>query len=322
MSGIGYNDSYPEPVLRAFAVLKAGAESGRLAHGYVISCTRMEWGLALGELLLQWLYCRELVRPCGRCRTCEQIRSRSHADVIWIEPESKSRLITVDQIRDLNHAMHQTSFEGGWKAGVMLHAHRLNESSANAFLKTLEEPPDQCLFLLITDNPQAFLPTIRSRCQLIHVGESETGGQASAIEKAMLDWLRRREGGGKAIEQAGWIAGILEEVRGRAEKEEKKRAGEEVDDDVLKARIQSRVIEARLEVLRVLYRWERDLLVCGYDVDAAGLHYPAEREALRRQGNGLSLADKMNRIARIEQAARLLEGNVPEHAVWEAILPA
>lgn len=321
MSGSGFKASLPDHVRDAFTVLRTSAEAGRLAHGYVISCSQSEWGAGLSVLLLQWLYCQDAERPCGHCRSCRQVEAHVHPDIIWIEPESKSRVIKIEQIRDLNVFINQTSYEGGWKAAILLDADRLNENAANAFLKTLEEPPQRCLLLLVTESAQRLIPTILSRCQRVHIGEHVDFTSASKVETAMLDWLRRRTDQSLGMAQAAWINAILNEIRDAAEIEEKKAAGEEIDEDLFKARIQSRGIEARLEILRVLFKWERDLLVCVNGGDKKLLHFPNEFDTLQRQSRGMSLADCMKRLDHIEQAARLLERNVPETSVWEAVLP-
>ncbi len=325
MSGSGFSPLLPEPVRDAFAILKTGAESGRLAHGYVVSCDRMELGITFATLVLQWLFCRESNRPCGQCRACQQVESRVHPDTVWIEPESKSRILTIDQVRDkVNPLMHQTAFEGGWKAAVLLEADRISEGAANAFLKTLEEPPPQSLMLLVTMNFNALLPTIISRCQRIHVGEQQQDAPMSQVEMAMLEWLRQRAPRTSPLVQSGWINGILAEIRATAEREEKAAVSDEdedVDDKVLDARIQSRVIEARLQILRFLYKWERDLLLLAGGGDRKHLHFPDELDTLSRQCEGLTIASCLKRLERVEEAVRLLERNVPEASVWEAILP-
>lgn len=321
MSGTGFKKSSPERIRDTFSVMRAGAEAGRLAHGYVVSCPQTSWGLELALMMLQWLFCREAERPCGRCRSCLHLESRSHPDVNWIEPESKSRQISIEQIRSLNSLLYQKSFEGGWKAAVIIDADRMTDNASNAFLKTLEEPPPLCLVMLLTGSAQKLLPTIISRCQKVDLGSDSGTGTASAVETAMLDWLRRRDQQPLPFAQTAWFGGILDEVRDRATKEETDRSGDEIDEDLLKARIQSRVIEARTEILRVLYKWERDMLACTLKADVTSLYYGSDIEALKRQCISLSVAERLARISRVEQATRLLEGNVPEAAVWEAVLP-
>lgn len=323
MSGSGFSSSLAEPVRDAFAVLRGSAEAERLAHGYVVSCDRMEWGTAFATLFLQWLFCREAQRPCGQCRACRQVEARTHPDTVWIEPANKSRQIDADQIRaQVNPLIQQTSFEGGWKAAVLLDADRITEAAANAFLKTLEEPPALSLMLLVTMNPGGLLPTILSRCQRIHIGDARSGASFSRVEAAMLDWLRRRTRKDSALVQAGWIAAILAEVRAQAEAAEKETAGEEgIDKEILEARIQARVVEARLQIVRLIYRWERDLLVLAGGGDKKTLQFPDEWATLARQSEGLTVAACLRRLARVDEAVRLLDRNIPENVVWETALP-
>src|SRR5439155_26460972 len=88
----------------------------------------------------------------------------NHADVHWVRPESKTRVITVDQIRDLMQEINLKPTEAEFKVAVIVAADRLNEKAANAFLKTLEEPPAKSILILLTTEPQRILETILSRC--------------------------------------------------------------------------------------------------------------------------------------------------------------
>lgn len=93
-----------------------------------------------------------------------------HPDVVVLEPEGKSREITVESMREkIVDPMLRTSYAGGWKLGVVKCADRLNVASANAFLKSLEEPTPKTMYMLLTDNPEGCLPTIISRCQRINL---------------------------------------------------------------------------------------------------------------------------------------------------------
>lgn len=323
MSGISSSHSLPEPVRAAFAVVQSAMADNRFAHAHIIAAPNMEWGVLLARLILQHLFCDQPAKPCGECRGCQLVETRRHADVVWLEPEMKSRVIGIDPMRETNNFLRQTSFEGGWKAAVLVHADRMNESAANAFLKTLEEPPDRCVMLLVTDSPQALLPTILSRCQMIPVGLVAGTQTRSKVETAMLDWLVRRAGRRSPLEQSAWISAVLREVRERAEAAEKERAGEEdVEEDVFKARVESQVKGARSEVLRTIYQWERDVMVLAQGGSDEDLFYPEHPDAIRAQGQGLTLAAQLDRLERVSRATRLLEGNVPEASVWEAVLPA
>lgn len=145
-------------VAAAFRLISHAIDSGRAAHGYLICGTLRGQCDVLADMVLTKLFPDQ---P-------EQIASGGHPDVIRLEPEGKSRIITVDSMRErMVGPMMETSFSGGWKVGVVVGADRMRQEAANAFLKTLEEPAPKTLFLLLTDQPDAILPTIVSRAQRI-----------------------------------------------------------------------------------------------------------------------------------------------------------
>jgi len=101
---------------------------------------------------------------CDACPNCRKIDHDTHADIHWARPESKSRIITVEQMRELMREIQLKPTEAGYKIAVIAAADRLNVQAANAFLKTLEEPPAKSVLILLTIEPQRILETILSRC--------------------------------------------------------------------------------------------------------------------------------------------------------------
>ena len=138
----------------AYNFLKVGFEADRLAQGYiVVGAIRGEAG-ELVQQVLQLLFCESAEKGCGSCRGCSRASDHTHPDLQWVEPQKKSRAISVEQVRNLEQGVYLTSFEGGWKACVMCGADRMSDQAANAFLKTLDEPPEKTVFFLLTDAPQ------------------------------------------------------------------------------------------------------------------------------------------------------------------------
>jgi DNA polymerase-3 subunit delta' len=101
------------------------------------------------------------------CRACQLFKAQTHPDFMPILPEGLSQTIKIEQIRALNAFVFQTSHFDGYRVVLMESADRMNQSAANALLKTLEEPPAQIIFILITDNVHSIPATIRSRCEKI-----------------------------------------------------------------------------------------------------------------------------------------------------------
>jgi len=133
-------------------LLKKALDEGRLGHAYLISGVPGS-GVNLLANELAGLFLGD-----------GAIHVESLPDFHVIEPGSKSRRLLTEQIRDLEAALHRTPEKGKRKVAVIRDADRLMPQAANAFLKTLEEPPDGSLLLLTTELPEALLETIRSRC--------------------------------------------------------------------------------------------------------------------------------------------------------------
>lgn len=106
-------------------------------------------------------------KPCGVCRSCELLSSSTHPDLVYLHPEDSGKPIKVDQIRELLNFLHTTAQQGGYRVVVMEPAESMNINAANALLKSLEEPGDNTLLLLVSHLPGQLMPTIRSRCQQI-----------------------------------------------------------------------------------------------------------------------------------------------------------
>ncbi|MEA2109634.1 MAG: DNA polymerase III subunit delta', partial [Pseudomonadota bacterium] len=114
--------------------------------------------------LVQVVNCRQAPPgdACGDCPDCRQIARRVHPDVLLVEAEKSQ--IKIDQIRELHHYLGFAPLSGRFKVVIINDAHLLNAAAANALLKTLEEPPAQTIFILVTHRQQVLLPTILSRC--------------------------------------------------------------------------------------------------------------------------------------------------------------
>ena len=214
--------------------------------------------------------------------------------MVWVTPEKKSRQISIDQVRErLLRSVTQTSFEGGWKAGVLLAADRLTPPAANAFMKTLEEPPPQTLFLLLTDSPQGLPPTIVSRCQRIDVSGAPQP-PAAAWRDSLVAMLSTRPPVRFGDAVASQLCALLGELKQDAEREARAEAKEEseveVTSDALKALIDARYRERRRHVLVALQYLYRYLLVLRAGGEAETLRYPQCRGLLQPCAQRLTLS--------------------------------
>lgn len=141
--------------------LTAGAARGRLSHFYLICGPKGSGKQTLAQLLAAAAVCKEQSKPCLRCNACRKAMSGNHPDIITvIDPDHKE--VPVKMVKEIREDMFIRPNEADKK--VYIFPQPLRTEGQNALLKVLEEPPAYGVCLLLTDNPEALLPTIRSRC--------------------------------------------------------------------------------------------------------------------------------------------------------------
>ena len=260
----------------------------------------------------------------------------AHPDIHTLEPESKSRRIVVDAFKEFCGRFFSTSFRpGAVKTGIIIDADRLHVNAANAFLKTLEEPPPNCLFILVTTNPGLLPVTIVSRCAHFPLRTAEPPALDSPsleIATATGELLAHTTGGrfGAALRLARRLQALLREARATSEDEltasfkaEKKRLGDTVDEEWLKdeearlkALIEARTVAVRHRLVGVVGERAADVLRARHGLSS--LQFPAlEAESRHLAG----LLDDAALLRVLDGAARLrlfLGRNVKEDIALEA----
>ncbi len=143
--------------------IAASLARGRISHFYVISGPAGSGKHTLARLLAAAILCRAAGRPCLDCGSCRKVLSGSHPDFITVDdPEKKT--VPVDLIRQARADMYVQPNESDHKIYLFPRAQDMAIPGQNALLKVLEEPPAYGVFILLTDNPEKLLPTVRSRC--------------------------------------------------------------------------------------------------------------------------------------------------------------
>lgn len=140
----------------------------RLPHALLLNGTKDLGKRTFALALARYVLClKNETEPCGTCQGCLLLQAGSHPDFYLVEPQEKSKVIKIEQIRELVDSLTQTAQQGGWQVVVIHPAEAMNVASANALLKTLEEPHPQVMFLLVTHQLSRVPATIRSRCQRV-----------------------------------------------------------------------------------------------------------------------------------------------------------
>ena len=173
------------------------------ANSYIVSSANAAEGLNKAYEIAQEALCTaSSERPCGVCRACRKVRQRIHPDLSVIEREEgqggkPKQSISVNQIREVVHEAGIVPIEGIKKVYIIKEAQFMNAAAQNAALKLLEEPPEWVVLILVTDNQEALLPTVRSRCSRINLN-SENKGFSEQTEKRCEKYLKALAGGDRA----------------------------------------------------------------------------------------------------------------------------
>ena len=149
-------------------LLENSLRGGRLPHACLFSGMTGIGKKKVATALAQRIYCTGdflSFEPCQECPSCRKVKHGNHPDLLFLEPEGQ--FIRIKAIRDLQEQMHYKPMEGKKRVIIIDDAEKMNATSANALLKTLEEPAPDNLLILVTANPSALLRTILSRCQQI-----------------------------------------------------------------------------------------------------------------------------------------------------------
>jgi DNA polymerase-3 subunit delta' len=150
---------------RVAGYLRAAVENDSASHAYLFVGPQGSGKRTAAKALACAFICED--HGCGACHACARVRRGAHPDVHVVEPEGSSTYL-VEQVRDeLVPDMWLAPADGNAKVYIIERAEALGDSSANAFLKTLEEPPPSVRIVLLTDDYDAVLPTIVSRCQVV-----------------------------------------------------------------------------------------------------------------------------------------------------------
>ncbi|MDN6759702.1 MAG: DNA polymerase III subunit delta, partial [Lactobacillus sp.] len=163
--------------------LKRAYQQKKLAHSYLFVDSDETRALNTAYWLACLFNCTGENKPDGTCQNCKQILSGNHPDVLLVEPEGKQTL-GIDQVRPLKEELAKSPVESSRRFFFINEAQKMTLSAANGLLNLLEEPIAPVVTILITNNSDQILPTVRSRTQIINFdnGEKLTGKTALLLE--------------------------------------------------------------------------------------------------------------------------------------------
>lgn len=301
-------------------------------HAYLVSGPAGIGKRTLARLIAQHLMCtsESADKPCGVCPACQQVWDGNHPDVLEVRvggplcpsEDAKKKDITVGQMRNVVREVGQHSFVGGCKVVIVEEAEKMNRSAANAFLKTLEEPPAGTVFLLLSDKPEMLLDTIVSRCRALKLHPWRDGYVMRVLQSRGIDADLAQ----KAVAVSGGSIGRALDVVGDEDYWKRRR-------DVMQDFFG---LSARSDILTVSGAWKdrkddatallddvedmlRTLLLVrlGQQDEALLSDYPPQWQAMAASA---PLESFMNLMDAVTEARRLRVNNVTWQPVLERLL--
>ena len=310
---------------RPVTILKRALANKTLAHAYLFS-----GGEGIGKkmtalALATAVNCRNAGSSggCGECPSCRMVAALTHPDVHILAADGDE--IKIDQVRQTQADLALKPFEGAKKILIVDGAESMNPSSANAFLKTLEEPPGETLIVLISPLPQSLLPTIRSRCQEIRFLPLPRPILAQAL-------MRKR---GLSEKDAWFLAALAQGSLGRGlamDVEQEKTMREELmvlwsglgqmnaGEVLAQAEVFSKDRERLERLLDIGVEWLRDALVFRVTGDERLLVHGQAKDLHLQWGEGVTLQRMLADMALFTTSSRLLERRVSPQLVAENLL--
>ena len=291
--------------------LVTSLQKGRVSHFYLISGPDGSGKKTLARLLAAAILCRSETKPCMQCNACRKVMSDTHPDFITVtDPEHK--YIPVDLVRDIRDDMFVRPNEADKK--IYLFPQELRTEGQNALLKILEEPPSYGVFMLLTDNPEKLLPTVRSRSTELRlqgldpaVLTGELRRRCPDADAQTVEAAAERSGGylGQALELLQQERTVSERTEGFAESFCKK--------DPVRL----------LQTLAPMEKWDREKLIgelsqwlqllqqailCRNGIKTAS---PLARQLSTQRGS----AELLQAVRQLQKAIEYAQGNVSPAAI-------
>ncbi|MEA1971488.1 MAG: DNA polymerase III subunit delta' [Thermodesulfobacteriota bacterium] len=313
-----FSDIYGQD--KQISVLQSTMKRDRVPHAYLFHGIKGIGKRTAAKILAKALNCREKNDDsCGRCPSCLKIEHGNHPDVVFIEPEGV--FIKINKIRELQDQIRFRPFEGRKRIFVITDADRMNDASANALLKTLEEPNPSNILILTTSRVHKLPQTIISRCQKIRFNPV----QPEVISSFLTDRMSMTE------EPAWNIASSAGGSIGRA-MEIRKNSSLDFKNDVIKILSTARTVpmpllfladnfgkdrDSALQRLDILRGWYRDMLVYRETHDVNKLIHRDIADATKKLSERMAKADILESIKTISNTHSAIERNVNRQLMLE-----
>ena len=304
--------------------LKKAIESDKVYHAYIFDGEDYSGKSLIAGAFAMALQCEKGgPEPCGGCHSCKQAITDNQPDIILLDHE-KPGSIGVDDIRRLNNDIVIKPYSSRYKIYIIREAEKMTEQAQNALLKTIEEPPEYAVILLLTNNFGSMLPTITSRCVRVQL--------TPVSDKTLIKYLKSE---GVPDHQARICAAFAQGNVGKAMKLAGSEEFNQIKDEALRLVKNIKKME-QFDVLFLLkdiaeYKvsindfldliivWYRDVLLFKATSDANGLIFKDELSDIRKQANESSYQGIEAILDALEKAKTRLKANVNFDLVVELL---
>lgn len=306
--------------------LQKGIQENKVSHAYIFAGEKGSGKRMLADIFASTLQCQKGgIEPCGTCPSCMQAAGGNQPDIIYVTHEKTS--LGVDDIRNqVNGDVAIKPYSSPYKIYIIPDGEKMTEQAQNALLKTIEEPPEYAVFLLLTENSNMFLPTILSRCVTLQLKPVEPKLIKKFLmeQKQIPDYLAELSAGfsqgnvGKAIRYASseeFIERKQDTIHVLTHADEMKNY--EIMQFIKKMAEQKKDITDYLDLMLL---WYRDVLLFKVTQDPNGLLFADEIANIRKQAQAKEYEKIEAIIQAIEKAKVRLNANVNFDTAMELMI--
>ncbi len=306
---------------------KSSIELSKVSHAYILNGEKGVGKKTLASVVAKSLQCESgEPDPCGKCKSCLQAETGNQPDIIWVKHE-KPNVISVDEIRtQIVNDIDLKPYSSRYKIYIVPDSQMMNQQAQNALLKTLEEPPEYAIIMLLTNNVDKFLPTILSRCIILnfkpveplHMMEYLVSNIGVDQEKARFCTDFAQGNLGKAVRLA--ISPDYNEIREDSVRLLRKISDMEMDEIIQAVKNMGKYKLDITDYIDIMTMWFRDILMVKISNSPNKIIFKHEFSVMKKQASRMSYEGIEKILEAMDKLKVRLEANVNFDIAMELML--